>query len=195
MSMDRGREFQTGLIASMTALAIILHIFRLPFPLAVFLKYDLAGVPLLILAMLTSLNKAVVGTIVFSIGVFILGGDPVGALMKGLAEFSSITGFVVAYKKYMDKKFGKILVVSISAMSRTILMTIANVVVTPFWLMYFAKACGDYTMCLNITLMYIPVIALFNVSLGVVVASIALAFEKYVLRIAMGWKTVSKQLK
>jgi hypothetical protein len=36
-----------------TALAIILHIFQFPFPLATFLAYDLSGIPI---AMLTLIN-------------------------------------------------------------------------------------------------------------------------------------------
>ncbi len=183
MNKVEGLTYQNGLLASMTALAIILHIFRFPFPLATFLKYDLSGVPLLLLAMFMPLKKVLVSVFVFSIGVFILGGDPIGALMKGLAELSSIIGLILVYKKV-----NKVMVILVSAGTRTLLMTIANLLVTPLWLLYFARACDVYSICLNITLMYIPAIALFNITLGIVIAGIAIAFEKYLSRIVVGWR-------
>lgn len=173
---------ENGLIASMTALAIILHIIRFPFPLATFLKYDLSGVPLILLVLLVPFRKAVVSIPFFGIGVFLLSGDPVGAFMKSLAELSSMAGAVFVYNR-----FGKIVLVLVSATTRTIIMLLANIAITPLWLMYFARACDTYGICLSITLMYIPAIALFNISLGLIVASIAVVLEGYVKRIVAGW--------
>jgi len=90
-----------SLLAVLSAVAVSLELLRIefPFPLAPFLKYDLVGVPLLLLAMISGNRDALLGATVTAVAVFIATGDPIGASMKWLAEVATFIPFTIIYGK------------------------------------------------------------------------------------------------
>lgn len=153
-----------------------------PFPLAPFLKYDLVGgVPLLLLALLSGRRDALLGASITAIAIFLATGDPVGgASMKWLAEVATFIPFASIYGYG-----GKIRTAAASAVavaSRVAVMDVANIAVTPYWLMIFAHACSTYAQCLTSVEVLLPVISIFNASLALIYIAITVPLYEYIAR-------------
>ncbi|MEM2077120.1 MAG: hypothetical protein QXV03_05525, partial [Sulfolobales archaeon] len=67
--------------AALTALSLVLFLFKFPYPPAPFLKFDAMGIPLAVLA-LYSLRALLSVTPIIYIGLQLLGADFIGAGMK-----------------------------------------------------------------------------------------------------------------
>ncbi|GGP22436.1 hypothetical protein GCM10007981_18490 [Thermocladium modestius] len=171
-----------SLLAVLSAAAVSLELLRIefPFPLAPFLKYDLVGVPLLLLALLSGRRDALLGASITAIAIFLATGDPVGASMKWLAEVATFIPFASIYGYG-----GKIRTAAASAVavaSRVAVMDVANIAVTPYWLMIFAHACSTYAQCLTSVEVLLPVISIFNASLALIYIAITVPLYEYIAR-------------
>jgi riboflavin transporter FmnP len=146
----------------LTGLAIVLHLFKVPFPPAPFLKFDLAGVPLAVLA-LYSVGSALTVQPVFMLGLLALGADVIGALMKVAAEASTFIPVALVYRKFrrMGSRRLLVLMTVTGVFSRVIVMVLLNLVITPYWLL-LAKWASTYDEAWSITLHYLPAVAAFN---------------------------------
>lgn len=179
MASLRRREVYTAYMASLTALAIVLKFFEIPFPLATFLKYDIAGVPLALMALL-SLRAALASLPVFYIVPTLLGFDAIGMGMKVLAEVSTFTPMAVLYRRLGGRAY--VVWGSVSAtISRTLVMCLANLLVTPYWIL-FAGWRQTYEEALGLTIAFLPYIAVFNATLALIVFSLTIGVERVLRR-------------
>lgn len=160
-------------VASLTALAVVLKLrsFEIPYPPAPFLKYDISGIPLALIAFM-SLKYAPMLLVVYFVLHLLMGADPVGMTMKCVAEASTFVPLVLIRKKSDSKKVDA-LAVSCAVISRTAVMAAMNYAVTPYWLLWvrWAKTLQDaYTK----TLALMPHIAIFNATLALIIAPLSL---------------------
>ena len=183
------RAPSTGLVArlgyatSLTTIAILLHLFKIPFPLAPFLKYDLAGVPLAVLALI-SLRDSILALPVFAIGLVVLGADVIGALMKILAEASTFAPLALIYKRLAGRiklKLAVLVATTVSALLRAAFMCTLNYAITPYWLVWAGWA-ESLKSAYELTIAIMPYIALFNVTLAIPVVVLAIAAYRLLAR-------------
>lgn len=183
-------------IAGLLASAIVLHIFRIPYPPATFLKFDLCGVPLVVAAFIALIETTVFGLPVFYLGVFALGGamDPIGPAMKVLAELSTYLPIATVYRR--TSKQGSInsrnlvVLVAIAVISRVVTMCLANLAVTPHWLLIMRWA-GSWEQAWNYTLLILPHIAAFNAIAALYIVLLSLPLIRVVG--AMGAVMIGKK--
>lgn len=181
------RKISVVYVSSLTALAIVLKFkfFEIPYPPANFLKYDLSGVPLAIIAFMSF--KYVPGSLLLyflvhlAIGAGTIGADPIGMAMKCLAELSTFTPLVLTYKKVKDERMGSALAILFAVISRTVVMVAANYAITPYWLLWM-KWAVDLQDAYMKTLLVLPHIALFNATLALVVSALALVVYRVLRR-------------
>ena len=163
-SRDSG-NWRLAIVAGLIASAIVLHIFKIPYPLATFLKFDLCGVPLAIAAFIALTETTVLGLPVFYLGVFALGGatDPIGPAMKVIAELFTYLPLVTIYRRRpsIASSKGVTLLVAITILARASIMCLVNLAITPYWLqiMGWVRAWEEAWF---FTLSILPHIALFN---------------------------------
>ncbi len=172
-------------VSGFISLAIVLKFFEIPFPLASFLKYDFSGVPLAVLGF-KSIKWGVTALPVYYIVSVIAGSDPIGMAMKTLAEASTFIPLVLTYK-HLAGRLGFKTAYSLSGViaiaSRTIVMTLANLAVTPFWLMItYPKYYPTYYAAYDFTVKYIPEIAVFNISISLIIVLAALPVYRVLAR-------------
>lgn len=166
-------------VASLTALAIVLklRIFEIPYPFASFLKYDLSGVPLAIIALI-SLRYIPVSLLIYFLLHIAMGADAVGMAMKCLAETSTIIPLVLVLKKIRSCfKHSSLIAIMVSIISRTGVMAFANYIVTPHWLLW-ARLAESFEIAHNITIGIMPHIIIFNISLGLIVSALTISIYK-----------------
>ncbi len=178
---------RVALTASLIAIAIVLHIFKIPFPPAPFLKFDACGIPLAIIALYSIIDSIIV-TPIFLLGVLAMGADIMGALMKTLAEFATFIPLGIAYR-YLYNKFSRpilyIILMTIAIASRIGIMSIANYFITPWWL---AMTYGmPFDVAYKTTLGLLPLIAIFNMIIALYISPIALSIYRIIEH--MGIKT------
>ena len=164
-----------SLVSGLLALALVLKFFEIPYPPAPFLKYDVSGVPLAVIAYY-SLKYAFSSLPVFYVIPVLFGSDVVGMAMKCLAEASTFTPLVLVYKKgasRLSEKWRAGLAVAAASLTRVVVMSIANYTVTPHWLVWSYKM--SYEKAYELTLYYMPHIALFNFTIALIVAPLSLA--------------------
>lgn len=167
--------YRIYLAAGLVSVAIILvRYFKIPYPFVVFLEYDVSGVPLGVLALI-SLRLAVSSLPVYYVVPVALGSDLIGMAMKCLAEASTFTPLALVARKLGLHKGKSILVLSVlaSAASRVLVMSLANYFVTPHWLVW-AGWIKDYEKAYTITLTYLPHVAFFNLTVALIVTPLAL---------------------
>jgi riboflavin transporter FmnP len=162
-----------SLIVGLIALAVVLKFFEIPYPPAPFLKYDVSGVPLAVVAYY-SLKYSATSLLVYYVIPVLFGFDAVGMAMKCLAEASTFTPLVLVYKRL--SKLGETtragLAVAVSALVRVTIMILANYAVTPHWLVWSYKM--SYEDAYELTLLYMPHIVVFNLTIALIIAPLTL---------------------
>ena len=169
-----------------TALAIALHIPQLPFPLATFLKYDLAGIPIALLALI-DIKLGTLSLPIFWLGAAYITTDPtkiIGPTMKVIAEAFTALPLALTFKKF-SKSLGlaraSAISFAVALTSRVIVMLLLNYVITPYWLVW-AKWMKTFETAYDFTIKFLPYIALFNASIVC-----------YKVPIALGaWKSINR---
>jgi len=167
-----------------TALAIILHIFQFPFPLATFLTYDLSGIPIAILTLINA-RLGASSLLIFWLGLVYLTKDPtrvVGPSMKVVAEAFTAIPLAVAFKRFSKvHSFAKssIMALIVTLISRVSVMLLLNYIVTPHWLVW-ARWMKTFEAAYDFTVRYLPYNALFNATVVLYVAPATLG----------AWKTI-----
>ncbi|MGC8983350.1 MAG: hypothetical protein ACP5KA_06360 [Desulfurococcaceae archaeon] len=165
------------LAAGLTALAVVLRFFEIPYPPAPFLKYDLSGVPLGVMA-LVSLKLAYAALpVYYVISVAAMGSDPIGMAMKCLAEASTFTPLALAYTKLSARRLSRVgaggVAVATSTATRVAVMSLMNYIVTPYWLIW-AGWVRSWEDAVKAVLLYLPHVAAFNTSIALIVAPLTL---------------------
>jgi riboflavin transporter FmnP len=157
----------TGLIA----LAVVLKVFELPYPPAPFLKYDISGIPVALIAFI-SLKYALGLLPLYYIVPVTLGFDVIGMAMKCLSEASTFAPLALIYRTF-SKRASRgtftALAIAMASLSRVVMMSLANYVITPYWLVWAGWMKGlNEAEAFVIT--YMPHIAFFNLTLALIVA-------------------------
>lgn len=184
MPQDRrqGKVFgysEIALLAIFSGLSIMLHIFQWPYPLATFLKFDLAGVPIAVLTLL-NMRLGLISLLIFWIGSVALTTDPtkvIGPTMKVVAEASTALPLALAIKalgKALKNQYASLAAFTVSLISRVSITTLLNYLVTPYWLVW-AGWLESFEAAYKLTLAYLPAIALFNAIVVCYVASLSLS--------------------
>lgn len=158
-------NWRLAIVAGLIASAIVLHIFKIPYPPATFLKFDLSGVPLAIAAFIALAETTALGLPVFYLGIFALGGatDPIGPAMKVLAELSTYLPLITIYRSRpsIANSKGTVLSVAIAILVRASVMCLANLAITPYWLQIMGWV-KEWREAWLFTLSILPHIVLFN---------------------------------
>ncbi len=159
-------------LSGLTALAVVLKVFELPYPPAPFLKYDVSGIPLTLMAFVSL--KYVFGLLpLYYIASVALGFDAIGMAMKCLSEastFAPLTLIHGAASKRISARAATTLATTAALLSRVVVMSLANYIVTPYWLVW-AGWVKDLREAEAFVIIYMPHIAVFNLTLALIVAS------------------------
>lgn len=162
-------------VAGLVALAVVLKFFEIPYPPAPFLKYDVSGIPLALMSFM-SLKFALSVLPIYCVIPVALGSDPVGMAMKCLAEASTFVPLALIYRRLSKtssvKRAGIVAVIAASTI-RPVIMSIANYVVTPYWLVW-AGWLKNLEVARSVVIMYLPHIALFNLTIALLVTSLSM---------------------
>ncbi|MEM4977067.1 MAG: hypothetical protein QXT64_07080 [Desulfurococcaceae archaeon] len=172
------------LVAALTALAVILRFFELPYPPAPFLKYDASGVPLAVIAFMNLRAAYSVLPIYFTIPVA-LGTNSIGMAMKCLAELSTFTPLALTFRKLHGKRSDATMIaVAVATVSRVAIMSLANYLVTPHWLL-FVKYPGieSFEQAYEFTVSFVlPHSVIFNLTIALIVSPLSIRVYRVLTR-------------
>lgn len=184
VTLRRRESVKLSITSVMAALSVVLSFIQFPFPLVPFLKYDLAGVPLIIIALLVGPRYALIADTVLAIAL-LRGGDPIGSAMKWAAEASTFIPMYYSYRALSGKWRSLRLLfpasASIGIVGRVGLMVLANYLVDPWWLL-IAHWVKTYSEAVATTMYLLPLVAIFNLTLGLIYMAIAYPVYLTVLR-------------
>jgi len=130
---ERGSIF-IARVAILSALVVIFDYtmkfsgWKIPFPWLPFLRFDFTGVPIVLSFLLLGLTPGATTSSVAFIAILVRSGKPVDALMKAMAEFSTVLGMALGLR---FKKIGKPASYALGIASRVLVTTLANLVVLP----------------------------------------------------------------
>jgi riboflavin transporter FmnP len=173
VTLRRAESIRLSLTSVLSALSIALSFIQIPFPLAPFLKYDLAGIPLILTALLIGPRYALIADTVLALALM-RGGDPIGAAMKWIAEASTFIPMYYAYKLLRGNGNLRLAFTASAAVgiaARVGLMVLANYLVDPWWFL-IAHWVNTYSKALALTMYLLPFIALFNLTIALIYTSI-----------------------
>ncbi len=71
---------------------------KIPFPWLPFLKFDFTGVPIALALLLYGLSSGATTSVVASLAILARSGDLVGATMKAIVEFSTVSGIAICLR-------------------------------------------------------------------------------------------------
>ncbi|MEM4659352.1 MAG: hypothetical protein QW741_02225 [Sulfolobales archaeon] len=160
--------------AALTALSLVLFLFKFPYPPAPFLKFDAMGIPLAVLA-LYSLRALLSVTPIIYIGLQLLGADFIGAGMKVAAELSTLIPLVIGYRRFCSREKcikSYPLIIAFGILGRVTIMSILNYLIAPHWMV---MAYGfTFERAYRTTIAILPHIAVFNLIAASYVGALAL---------------------
>jgi len=150
-------------IAMLSALVVVFDYsmkfsgLKIIFPWLPFLKFDFTGIPIMLSLLTTSLPAGAITSTVTFLAISVRSGDVVGASMKALAEFSTVSGFYLGNKVYRKKqKLAKALSYILGCGMRILIMFVFTI---PVFTMY-------YSIPLTVALSMSPLVATFNLIQG-----------------------------
>lgn len=173
-------KIDTKTLAGVTVLAALVVVFdytmkysglKIPFPVPglEFLVFDLTGVPIVLSMLLYGLVPGVFTSAIAILAILARSGKVISASMKGLAEFSTILGMFLGFKK--AKGFGLPIAFILGVATRVMVMTAVNLTLIYFGLIAIPSAYKE------IPLIYISLTGIFNVVQGCI--SMAFGFLIY----------------
>jgi riboflavin transporter FmnP len=68
---------------------------KIPFPWMPFLKFDFTGIPIVVSLLLYGWPSSAFTSLAGALGIVVRSGDLIGGAMKGVAEFSTVTGMAI----------------------------------------------------------------------------------------------------
>lgn len=176
-SYGRSQILKLAYVSALTSLAVVLKLrfFEIPYPPLPFLRYDLSGVPISVIAFISLRYIPVVLPIYYVMNI-ILGSDPIGMAMKCVAEISTAIPLVITYKKNPLKirNSATLLIATIvlSTLARVGSMCVANYMVTPYWLLW-SRLVNTLEDAITITLAYMPHIIAFNSTSALIISTLS----------------------
>ncbi|MCS7112161.1 MAG: hypothetical protein N3D82_04480 [Ignisphaera sp.] len=174
-------ELSVAAVIMLSVLAIPIHIAKIDFPLAPFLKFDLCGIPLAVAGFVNLPFSVTLGLPVFYLGILLTGAtNPLSPLMKVFAEASTYIPMVYMYR-YLHKRnlhtsirTASLLIIATAVASRSVVMFVLNILITPLIATLFWGA-PSYTIALQrIIIPVLHLITLFNAISAVYVSALSL---------------------
>lgn len=157
---------------------------KIPFPLMADLKFDLIGIPMILALFLFGLVSGIVTCAIGAVSIAVRG--PPSALLKFIAEFSTIVGVYIVLKirglNALNMGKTKVFSTVSGITTRVLAMFVANVLLLP---LFFSL---KYTV--EVVLFLSPAIAVFNVLQGAVSALGGFFIYEAVIRRLPSLKTV-----
>jgi riboflavin transporter FmnP len=148
---------------------------KIPFPWLPFLKFDFTGVPISLSLLLYGLSSGATTSIVASLAILVRSGDLVGATMKAIAEFSTVSGIAIGLR--LPIRWRIILSVVAGAALRIATQSLTNLIVLPVY----------YGMPYNVAVGLLPMIGVFNAIQGTITVLLGyLLYMAYVHRVGGG---------
>lgn len=148
---------------------------KIPFPWLPFLKFDFTGVPIVLSLLLYGLSSGATTSAVACLAIVARSGDLVGAVMKALAELSTVAG--VAAGMRLPGSLGRMVSLVVGVALRITVMSLVNLVVIPAY----------YGMPFQVAVDLLPMIGAFNALQGGMTVLIGyLIYEAYVSRVLFG---------
>jgi len=173
----RRTEWLTG-ISMLAALVIVFDYslkfsgLKIPFPWMSFLKFDFTGVPIAFSLLLYGLSSVAFTSIVAFVAISARSGDLIGALMKGIAEFSTVLGMALAL--HISIRYRRVLSVIVGIVIRVVVLSLTNLIVLPSY----------YGLSYNVVINMLPLLGLFNAMQGAITVLIGYAlYEAYKQRV------------
>lgn len=160
--MDKG-EGRTTRLAGTAILAALVVVFdytlkfsglKIPFPWLPFLKFDFTGVPITFSLLLYGLPSGATTSIVACLAIVARSGDLVGAVMKAIAEFSTVMGIEIGL--HLPSRYRKVVSVVVGVALRVAAMSVTNLVVLPAY----------YGLPYGVAVSLLPLIGIFNTMQG-----------------------------
>ncbi|MCJ7770998.1 ECF transporter S component [Candidatus Bathyarchaeota archaeon] len=168
MQTDRLHLNKTTWIATTAMLASVVAVLefgrlppRIPFPLMPILKFDIVGIPMIVAYNLLGLGSGILTSIVsFAI---IATRDPFSGAMKTLAEAAYILGaWIIMRRPQLNLSWKRKSLAIISSVAvRTIVTTVANVLLLPIFM-------GRFYPTSEAVMIIIPLLAAFNIMQGAI---------------------------
>lgn len=159
--VDDGTAKLTG-TAVLSALVIVFDYtlkfsgLKIPFPWLPYLKFDFTGVPIVFALLLYGLDSGVSTSLVACLAILARSGDLVGALMKALAEVSTILGLYAGISLFSSCK--KLYSAVLGLISRIVSMSLCNLVILPTY----------YGLPFQTAVNLLPLLGIFNAIQGVI---------------------------
>lgn len=159
-------KISTTTLAGTTVLGALVVVFdytlkfsglKIPFPWFPILKFDFTGIPIVLSLLLFGLIPGATTSAVAFLAILVRSGAIVSSSMKALAEFSTIFGMALGlmwFKKLT--KFTKPVSFILGAISRILVMLLANLVILPLY----------YGMPFKGALLISPYVGAFNLIQG-----------------------------
>ena len=161
-----GASLFSALVAIVEYLSLAIPWLRISFPLLpqLHLKFDMAEIPAILSFFVYGFPVGILTSAIVPLTIIIRGTtNPIGAFMKGVAVLSTTLGLAPFWKK------NKYISGALGTTTRVIIMTIINLITLQVL----------YGYSLETTLFFLPTLALFNATHGVL--SIVVAYTIYVV--------------
>jgi riboflavin transporter FmnP len=175
-----------SLVTSLATVSVPLWFFKIEYPLATFLKFDLVGIPYAI-ASLISIHLALALTPVLFIIFLYFSPDVIAISMKIFAEISTGIPLALSYKKFekkIDQNKASLIAFAIAMVSRVAVMNIFNYLVSPYWIMWTYKWSFEAAYKWTVSFL-LPVVSGFNAICVAYIAPTSLAIYRIIKRLGI----------
>lgn len=145
---------------------------KIPFPWLPILKFDFTGIPIALAVLLYGMSAGATTSVIACLAILARSGDLVGAIMKAIAEFSTVLGIALGLR--LLSRWRKAVSVIIGVALRVATMGTANLIVLPAY----------YGMPYNAAVGLLPMIGIFNIIQGAMTVLLGyLLCEAYIRRV------------
>jgi len=175
-----------ALTSSLAAIAIPLWFFKIPYPLATFLKFDLVGVPYAVATLISTLLALALTPVHFLVFLY-FSPDVIAISMKIVAEISTAIPLALSYRKFekkLDSNKASLIAFAIAMVSRVTVMNIFNYLVAPYWLVWTYR--WGFEAAYNWTISFLlPAVSGFNAICVAYIAPLSLAIYRIIKRLGI----------
>ena len=175
-----------ALTSSLAAIAIPLWFFKIPYPLATFLKFDLVGVPYAVATLISTPLALALTPVLFLVFLY-FSPDVIAISMKIVAEISTAIPLALSYRKFekkLDSNKASLIAFAIAMVSRVTVMNIFNYLVAPYWLVWTYR--WGFEAAYNWTISFLlPAVSGFNAICVAYIAPLSLAIYRIIKRLGI----------
>lgn len=176
-----GEGVRTARIAGTAILSTLVVVFdyslkfsglKIPFPWLPILKFDFTGIPIALSILLYGLPSGATTSIIAFLAITARSGKPVSALVKAIAEFSTVLGIGVGLR--LPSRWRKGVSVLVGVVLRIAAMSVTSLIVFTTY----------YGFPYDATVGMLPIIGVFNAIHGAMTVLVGyLLYEAYIRRV------------